>query len=307
MRLSVLVPTFDRPDSLDRCLKALAGQNRRPDQVLLVVREEDQATLYLAAAWSQRLPIVLENATEGGQVSALNAGLEAADGDVIAITDDDAAPRPDWLERIEQHFQLDEKLGGVGGRDWVHDGSGDADRSVELVGKIQWFGRLVGNHHLGKDSPREVDFLKGANMSYRRSALAGLAFDKRLRGEGAQVCNDLAFSLSVQRNGWKLIYDPAVSVDHYPAPRFDSIGRGQFNSKAAEITAFNRYWAVSTAMRPGLQRSLARVWLTAVGSSSMPGYLHLIVGLIRLDKNVWRRWMAAQNGREAASRQLVTR
>jgi hypothetical protein len=45
---------------------------------------------------------------------------------------------------------------------------------------------LIGNHHLGVGEPREVDVLKGVNMSYRRTAIADIHFDERMRGTGAQ-------------------------------------------------------------------------------------------------------------------------
>ena len=93
---------------------------------------------------------------------------------------------------------------------------------------IRRTGKICGNHHLGVGAPRTVSLLKGANMIYRRSAVGGLRFDTRLRGKGAQPCNDLSFSLSVRRTGWKMVYDPRVAVDHFPAERFDDNGRDIF-------------------------------------------------------------------------------
>ena len=55
-----------------------------------------------------------------GQVAALNAGLDKTQGEIIAITDDDAAPHVDWLERIEARYLADKAIGGVGGRDFLY-------------------------------------------------------------------------------------------------------------------------------------------------------------------------------------------
>lgn len=60
-----------------------------------------------------------------------------------------------------------------------------ADYTIGVL--IQWFGRIIGNHHLGVGLPQKVDFLKGANMSYRAQVLATLRFDTRLRGAGASL------------------------------------------------------------------------------------------------------------------------
>ncbi len=43
--LSVIVPTYRRPDEVIRCLKALENQNRLPDQVVVTVRPDDTASL----------------------------------------------------------------------------------------------------------------------------------------------------------------------------------------------------------------------------------------------------------------------
>ena len=46
------------------------------------------------------------------------------------------------------------------------------DQRPGTVGRVQWWGRRMGNHHLGAIAPVEVEWLKGANMSFRREAFA---------------------------------------------------------------------------------------------------------------------------------------
>ena len=300
MRLAVLVPSYRRPQDLERCLSALAAQQRLPDEVLLVARDGDQPTLELAIRWGESLPLVRIAVRVPGQVNALNAGLAAVQCDIVAITDDDAAPRPEWLAKIEARFADDAKLGGLGGRDWLHM-NGQADRRVlSPVGTILWFGRVVGNHHLGAGQPREVDVLKGANMSYRRSAIAGIRFDPTLRGNGAQVCNDMAFSLAVKAAGWRLVYDPSVEVDHYPASRFDLDQRNTFHPQAVEDEAFNRYWAIKQSVFPWWRRQMALLWQHVVGTEATPGVAHVFRGLLRHDRHAVDRWKRATRGRTAA-------
>jgi len=301
MKLSVLVPSYNRVSELQRCLGALVKQARFPDEVLLVVRADDRMTLALAQYWDDRLPLKIVRVETTGQAKALNAGLAAAQGDIIAITDDDVAPRPDWLHRLEQHFQSDPRIGGVGGRDWIHHGSKVIDDSARLVGTIRWFGRVVGNHHIGSGPPRDVDILKGANMSYRRRALCGIVFDEHLRGRGAQVSNDMAFSLAVRRNGWRLVYDPAVAVDHYPAARSDLDQRGALQPEAAETAAFNQYWTLLNSMAPGPRKTMACRWQQLVGSHAYPGLLHLALGIAQRNKLAIARWRAATRGRDSAA------
>lgn len=298
LSISVLVPTYRRPEDLCRCLYALSKQTRPAEQIVIVVRLEDAHSTELVNQWVRQLPLIVKVVSESGQVKALNAGLLVTTGEIIAITDDDAAPRPDWLARIERHFLSDPKLGGVGGRDWVH--NDEAKREQRIVGRIQWFGRIVGNHHLGVGEARRVHHLKGANMSYRASVLTEIGFDTNLRGVGAQAQNDMALSFAVRRSGWRLIYDPAVVVDHYPSTRHDNDQREKFDPSACTDAAFNKYWTVCKSMPHGARRLFAIVWCVVVGTDSQPGVLRALLALGRMDDPAMRRWKCARSGRRAA-------
>ncbi|WDD92902.1 glycosyltransferase [Burkholderia sp. FERM BP-3421] len=302
MNISVLVPTYRRPDDLARCLAALARQRRAPDEVIVVARRDDAATHARLADPAVRGGLTLRVAAVDapGQVAALNRGLEAARGDVIAITDDDAAPRADWLARIAAAFGADPALGALGGRDWVHEKGRLLDAARPLVGRLRASGRIVGNHHLGVGGAREVDLLKGANMSYRRAAIAGLRFDTRLRGAGAQPHNDLAFSLGVKRAGWKLVYDPAVAVDHYPAERFDDDGRDAASLDAVSNAAYNLHLVLREHLPP-LRREAAWWWYALVGTRVYPGVAHLMLGALSARRaRRHAHWRAVRAGARAA-------
>ncbi|WP_035992824.1 glycosyltransferase family 2 protein [Leptolyngbya sp. KIOST-1] len=302
MKTTVLVPTYRRPQDLQRCLEALQNQQRLPDEVLIVLRATDQPTWNLLEQNTfSPLTIRTQIVEQPGQVAALNAGLDAASGDIIAITDDDAAPHPDWLKRIEAHFLADAQVGGVGGRDWVYMGGTlhgpTADQVVPRpIGQIQWFGRVVGNHHLGTDKPQEVAILKGANMSYRCTAIGSARFDPRLQGTGAQVHNDLGFSLAIKRQGWKLIYDPAIAVDHFPAQRFDKDRRDAFSYGATLDAAHNETLILMNYFAP-FRRAIYLGWSILIGTRVKPGIVQLCRLLPREGLQSWQKGKAVLQGR----------
>ncbi|WP_179400605.1 glycosyltransferase family 2 protein [Burkholderia guangdongensis] len=307
MKISVLVPTFRRPADLARCLHALQRQQRMPDEVIVVARPDDDATHERLAdpAVGGALPLRVVPVGVPGQVAALNHGLDAAHGDVIAITDDDAAPRPDWLARIDAAFAADPLLGALGGRDWVHEKGRVLDESRSLVGRVSASGRLIGNHHLGVGDAREVDMLKGANMSYRRAAIERVRFDTRLRGAGAQVHNDMAFSMRVKRGGWKLVYDPAVAVDHYPAERFDDNRRDAASLNAVANAAYNLHLILREHLPP-VRREFAWWWYMLVGTRVYPGLAHVLLSLRGADRSrVHAHWRAVRRGAQDARRTAV--
>ena len=266
--ISVVIPTYKRPHDLARCLSALERQERLPDSVIVVVRDSDAETRrFLYERRSDFSPTVVY-VKRGGLVPALNAGLDAADCDVVAFTDDDARPHTDWLAKIERHFATDTTLGGVGGRDFVR--GLENERETERVGVVQWFGRPIGNHHLGTGPARDVDVLKGVNMSFRRAAVGSVRFDERLRGTGAQTHNELGFCFAISERGWRLCYDPAVAVDHFPAERADGLGRTSKTREALRNDAFNQTLSLLEHLGP-LRGTAFAAWAFAAGSRDLPG------------------------------------
>ncbi|WP_027798713.1 glycosyltransferase family 2 protein [Paraburkholderia dilworthii] len=306
MKVTVLVPTYRRPADLARCLAALHRQSRAPDEVVVVARADDEAThtCLRDPAVPGKLPLSVALVEAPGQVAALNRGLDAANGDVIAITDDDAAPHPDWVQRIAAAFENDARLGALGGRDWVHEKGRVLDGERPLVGKVTAHGKIIGNHHLGVGGARQVDILKGANMSYRRDAVRNIRFDARLRGAGAQVHNDMAFSLAVKNAGWKLMYDPRVAVDHFPAERFDDDRRDAQTMAALRNAAFNFHLILRDQLPP-LRRETAWWWWTLVGTRVYPGLTHAALALVSREARLkLSRWRAVRTGAHEARRAL---
>jgi len=298
--IGVLVCTYRRVPSLTRCLIGLAAQQHPPDDVMIVVRESDEPTQrFLAQRPPDGLPLRLVTVVPPGTVRALNAGLAACRTDVLAIADDDTVAHPDWLARIFQHFVDDPELGALGGRDRCHDGQSFDESRRAPVGRISWYGRAVGNHHCGYGPARDVDYLKGANMSYRAEAFNnGPRFDTRLRGTGAQPCEDVAFSLAVGQAGWRVRYDPAVLVDHYTAPGAirHYVGVQQVaDTEGYRNFAFNHviaYWGGFSVPR----RVAFLVWSVLIGSSLVPGLVQAVRFTPALRLGSWRRCLLAQQG-----------
>lgn len=268
--IAVVIPTYSRPDDLARCLEALAEQTRAPDEIIVVVRAGDSLTIERSRRQAQRLALDVVTVDRPGQVAALNVGLSRVRSDLVAFTDDDCRPHPEWIARLCAHFLSDERVGAVGGRDIVHQDGAQLVVSVRAVGRFTWYGRLLGNHH-AISSRQDVQFLKGANMAYRREVLRG--FDERLRGYGAQVHNDLKASLEVWSAGHRIVWDPAVIVDHYPAPRADE-DRVRRSPASVRNQHHNEVYTVMS-IRPRRVALVAVAYSLMVGTRTGPGILLL--------------------------------
>ena len=306
--IGVLIASYRRPGILLSCLRSLTKQARLADDVIVVVRDDDAETLAMLRETAVALPLTVIRVTTPGTVAARNAGLGACRTDVLCVLDDDTEPQAEWLEVVLRRFVEDPKLGGLGGRDRCFDGKAFDDRQEAVVGRIQWYGRMIGNHHLGYGAIREVDFLKGANMSFRAEAFSNVRFDTRLKGRGAQPREDTAFSVAVKAAGWKLAYDPAAVVDHYAAVRDEARHYVDVQALKDEQSfrefSYNDIVSIWPALS-GARRAAFVCWSVLVGTGVCPGLVQAIRYTPRLGAASWRRFFVAQQGKFMAFRELL--
>ena len=102
MEFSIIIPTYNRADELRETIRSIAKlkvdgdweliviDNNSPDHTRAVVETE-------MPSFPAALRYVFE--PEQGRYAAINTGIRAAQGKIIATTDDDARVEPDWLAR----------------------------------------------------------------------------------------------------------------------------------------------------------------------------------------------------------------
>ncbi len=127
-----------------------------------------------------------------------NLGAEAAAGGYLAFIDDDCLPPPEWLFRMVQALDQDERNGAVGCR--VVSSDGDFwSRCADFA--------LFADYQYRQ--PRRCN-LGSAALCVRRAAFeAAGGFDEDLKAS-----EDWDFSLKLQARGWRCIFEPAVAVLH---------------------------------------------------------------------------------------------
>jgi len=100
-KVTVIIPTYKRPRLLIRCLDALALQTINKDEFMVIVVSDgpDQPTKQAIGTWSghQHLNVSYLQIEKGGPAAARNYGWKQAKTPLIAFTDDDCIPSPNWL------------------------------------------------------------------------------------------------------------------------------------------------------------------------------------------------------------------
>jgi len=102
MEFSIIIPTYNRADELRDTIRSVANLTVAGDWELLVVdnksTDHTRAVVEEATA-SFPAPLRYLYEPEQGRYAALNTGIHASQGKIVATTDDDARVEPDWLTR----------------------------------------------------------------------------------------------------------------------------------------------------------------------------------------------------------------
>lgn len=191
--LSVVIPTYNRGESLTRCLRALS-----PEVEVVVVDDgsSDETPHVPARVGHPRLRYIRQG--NAGPASARNLGARVARGDILAFTDDDCVPSPGWTQALAVRLADEpDEVGGVGGRVLpVRRG---------LISRYSTFHRIL-------EPPGSLSYLVTANCAYRREAFEAVGgFDEAIRKPGGED-PDLAFR--VRAKGYRLAFEPSAVVHH---------------------------------------------------------------------------------------------
>ena len=115
--ISVIIPTFSRPRQLNQCLERLSSQTYPHDRFEVVVVDDGGALPLdeLVDRHRGTLNVKLLRQENRGPAAARNRGASVAIGTLLAFTDDDCLPEPDWLEALSQSNVRNPKwlLGGT--------------------------------------------------------------------------------------------------------------------------------------------------------------------------------------------------
>jgi GT2 family glycosyltransferase len=265
-----VITTYARVELLRGCLEGVAAQQPTPEEIIVVHRLDDEETATFLEDWaredpSRRRPVAVERR---GIIPALLAGTEAARSDIVAYIDDDAVPRAGWLAKLLEQFQ-DPAVGAAGGPFVDHWGERVITGSTRRVGRVTWYGRVIGRHSFSTGYQGDVELLAGANMAFRRD----LAHheERLLHGStGLALGNELDACLTVRRLGYRVRFTPQALVDHYTTSfRDKELGTRVVGADVSASAANYQFALLRFLSRP--RRLAFRIYGYSVGSASTPG------------------------------------
>lgn len=196
--VSVVIPTRDRPRQLRDCLAALRELDY-PRARLQVIVVDDGGTGELASQVSDA--VLVRQQPSSGPGAARNRGAEAADGELLAFTDDDCLPEPGWLRALAGAAEGGSAAGGR---------TVNALPSNPYSEASQYIQELVYAHY--NRDPEAARFLASNNLAVARDAFRELGGFHAERFPFASEDRD--FCDRWLASGRALRYEPAAMVRH---------------------------------------------------------------------------------------------
>jgi len=226
MDITVIVPTHNRAQSLRRTLGALRAQvvpSGLSVEVIVVDNASRDRTAEVAgeASASGGWPIRYLYEPRLGVSQARNRGIREARGAVLAFTDDDTVPQPDWLRALWETFEEHEAADCVGGKilpRWLAQPPRWLLDRPTLLGHLALLDR---GERLHEVKVGEWGWIWGANLGFRRAAIErvggfepwlGARGTRLFRGEDGDMVRRIAL------NGGKVLYQPKAVVLHCIGP-----------------------------------------------------------------------------------------
>jgi GT2 family glycosyltransferase len=249
IKVSVVVPVFNQPEHVGRCVDALsyANSSAADFEVVVVDNGSNAHTRELLAGAEARLPFlrVIRNAENRLFAPACNQGAHASNGEVLVFLNSDTEVQPGWLEAGLARLRSSPRAGVVGARLLY------PDHSIQHGG-ITFLDSGQGGYDIWPEHrfryrdandraanvARQVAAVTGACMFVRREVFEDIdGFDEAY----GMYFEDVDLCMQVQTQGWEVWYEPAVCVVHVEGASSDSRSEIDRLTQAASHRFFERW------------------------------------------------------------------
>lgn len=219
-QLTVAISTLNRPEALSSCLNALLCGDRLPAEIVIVDQSRDDRT----RAVVERQPpggVVLKYFHHDGRGlgAAQNFAFARACTPIVAVTDDDCCPAPDWVAQVEAAFASQNQIDALTGR--------VLPLGPDVAGSYAVSSRTS---KLRVDFDRRAmpwDIGSGNNFAVRREWLECIGGNDERLGPGSpgQGGVDMDLFYRLLRAGARIRYEPELLVYHARTDKAGRMGR----------------------------------------------------------------------------------
>lgn len=206
--ISVVIPSFKRKESLAQLLDDLKVQEGVSYEVIVVDDKSPDDTLQYTRS-NYPWVISLVNEVNSGPTVSRNYGIREAKGELLVGIDSDVrVPDKHFLKKIQDSFEQNKPLTGISIR--ILEGDGTTDDAP------RWWHPLPIEKYNSKRF--ETNYFSGTSFAFRTKELKTAGMFPAIL---FQFYEEVEVCYRIIDNGGRIVYDPDISVLHFPGPRPD--------------------------------------------------------------------------------------
>ncbi len=283
--VSIVIPNWNGASFLPTCLDSLRRQTHPRVEVIVADNAStDGSQALLEAQYPEvRLLALGENR---GFTGACNAGMQAAQGEIVILLNNDTETEPDWIEQVVAAFERHPEAGLVASKMLLF----DRRDTLHTAGDYYTVDGRAGNRGVWKaDGPlysREeyVFSACGGSSAYRRALLDEIGL---LDDDFFFSMEDIDLGWRAQLAGWRCVYAPSAVVYHHLAATGGGVTASYHDARnMLWVIAKNypgellrRYWPAILRAQARLAWDALRAWRGAAARARLRGMLR---GLLTL-------------------------
>jgi len=204
MKLSVIIATHKRPDSLVRLLRCLAPQVVGSEREIIVA---ENGTAEPSSLGADLPPLIHLHEPRAGKCRIQNRAIAGAASAILVFLDDDVVASDHYLDAVEEFFAAHPEFAAMAGR------VAAAEDPINKAGS-RWVYLDLPIFERGADVV-EVRGVIGANMAFRADAIVRVGpFDERLGPGAGGHEEETEMSARLRHAGYKIGYAPNAIVYH---------------------------------------------------------------------------------------------
>ncbi len=227
-RITVIIPTHNRKETLKKALNAYRYQTASPHEFDIIVVDDgsEDGTFDAVKSWIPEYPFQVKLLAQpsGGPAKARNRAIPEAQADLVLITGDDIIPHH---KLIQAHLDAHQKYNSsnitvLGYTDWHSE--------LEITDFMKYITEIDGHqfayHHISNPMNVDYGYFYTSNISLKKSFLMqGDMFSETFR---YAACEDVELGYRLKQRGMQMIFHPQAIGYHLHPMDVDSFSQRQF-------------------------------------------------------------------------------
>lgn len=206
IKISVIIPTYNRPDCLNKCIDSLLNQTlNKKEYEIIVVNDGSILNYSLNINAVKKITNFRYYKLKGnkGQPAAMNFGIKKAKGNIINIIDDDCVAYKNWLLESLIFHKKYKNIGAVGGK-------------VINLPKKRIYSKIMNiyfTYECKENKIKEVRDIPSGNFSFKKEIINMIGlFDEKNFLNLPHFDTEFCYRMNRMKN--KIYYNPKMNVEH---------------------------------------------------------------------------------------------